>query len=203
MGVGSLLHRLQSAWCVLCGLSGHLLHGLWALGANCCSHLRLQRWMWPTNTRGLWTGATCGPSHLRRCYTGGHCNQAPPIVALTPLGVHMLCYSHCQRLWVLPTPVWGSLPLPRALQPGPGYRPFPLPLSPGKHTQVIHQHIPYQGYNSLHTLRKETATIQTKNSPHAKTNQPTNQPTKKSPSQTTQGHYLIKIFLQGYSSYFP
>ena len=81
-----------------------------------------------------------------------------------------------------------SLPLPRALQTGAAYTTslwvlatikvlatrhwllaLPLPPSSWKQMQALHQHTPYQGGKNLHTLRKEPSSIQTKNSPHAKT----------------------------------
>ena len=42
-----------------CGLSGsgHLLYRLWVVGTNCHSHLRLDRWAWPT-TLGVHEQAT-------------------------------------------------------------------------------------------------------------------------------------------------
>ena len=105
-----LLHRLSTTGCLLCDLQ--------VGGANHCSHLRIQRWAWPSTTKGPRTGTTCSPSHLRGHHRGGHCNRAPPIVALTLLGMHMPCCCHYQTLWVWPAPAWGSLPLPRALQLG-------------------------------------------------------------------------------------
>ena len=56
-------------------------------------------WVWPTTSRGPRTGTTCGADHLRGHHRGGHCDQTPPIVALTPLGTHIHCCCHCQRLW--------------------------------------------------------------------------------------------------------
>ena len=32
----------------------------------------------------------------------GHCNQAPHITALTPLGTHLPCRCHCPMLWAVP-----------------------------------------------------------------------------------------------------
>ena len=133
-----------------CQVAGHLLKGLWVAGAKHQSHLRLQRWEWPTTTRSPWIGTTCGPSHLRGPFRGGHCNWAPLIVALTPLGTHMLC-CYCQRLCVLPTPAWGSLQHSRApaswssmyhlsiglfCYQGPSNK--ALPPSHWKHKQTIH-----------------------------------------------------------------
>ena len=43
----------------------HLLCNLQVAGINHSSHLRNQRGAWPTTTRGLLTGSTCSPSHLR------------------------------------------------------------------------------------------------------------------------------------------
>ena len=85
-------------------------------GTNHNSHLRLQRWVWPVTTRDPWTGTTCGPIHIRGQGKWGHWNWAPSVGALTPLGTHKLCCCHCQMIWALPIPAWGSLQLPRALQ---------------------------------------------------------------------------------------
>ena len=66
------------------------------------------------------------------------------------------------------------------------YWPCALPPSSWKQAQALHQHTLYQGDNSLHTLRKETASIQTKCSPHSeKTRLPRDTPTYKEPSKTT------------------
>ena len=46
-------------------MAGYHLHRLWVGGANHSSHLRLQRWVQPATTRGLWIGTICGCSHLR------------------------------------------------------------------------------------------------------------------------------------------
>ena len=64
----------------------HLLCDLQEAGTNHSSHLRQQRWVWPSTTRGLGTDTTCGPSHFRGRQRRGDFNQAPPVVALTPLG---------------------------------------------------------------------------------------------------------------------
>ena len=47
----------------------------------------------------------------------GHCNQAPPIVALTPLGIPLPCCCQCQMLQAATTNAW-SLSRPRTLQLG-------------------------------------------------------------------------------------
>ena len=52
----------------------HLLCNLQVAGINHSSHLRNQRGAWPTTTRGLLTGSTCSPSHLRGQQKRGHCN---------------------------------------------------------------------------------------------------------------------------------
>ena len=75
---GPLLGRLWAAGC--------LLHGLWVMGVNNHSDLRLQRWAWPTTTRGPWTGT----SHIKGWSRKEHCNRAQFFVALTPLGTHIL-----------------------------------------------------------------------------------------------------------------
>ena len=145
----------------------------------------LQRWAWQPNTT--------------------HCPHS--------LGTHTSC--HCHRIWKLLSPSWGSLPLPRGLQAGAactpmahessplssaqqlgtGYRPCPLPHLPGRTCRAYpDRYTTYQGDNSLHTLRKEKATTQTKSSPHTKTKQ-----SKSKPSQATQGCLCIWIALQDYS----
>ena len=71
----------------------------------------------------------------------------------------------------------GSLPLPRSLLPGAAFTISPQVLAIVKGPKIRHSlevcgpytSTPsYQGENSLHTLRKETASIQTKSSPQAK-----------------------------------
>ena len=61
-----LWHRLRAVGHLLCGLSAmqYFLHALQAVRANHGSHLRPQRWAWPTTTRGPWTGTTWVPSYL-------------------------------------------------------------------------------------------------------------------------------------------
>ena len=76
------------------------------------SYLWLQRWAWPSTTRGLWTW---GPSHLWRHHRGGHCDWTQPIFAHTPLGTCTPCHCHWQMLQVLPKSAWSSLPFPRAM----------------------------------------------------------------------------------------
>ena len=49
-----------------------------------------------------------------------------------------------------------------------GCKPCPLPPSPWKDPEAVHQHTPNKGDKSLKTLRKETASIQTKSSPEVK-----------------------------------
>ena len=61
----------------------YFLHDLQAVGTNHSSHLRNQRGAWPATTRGLWTGSTCSPSHLRCWQKRGHCNQAPLMFSFT------------------------------------------------------------------------------------------------------------------------
>lgn len=121
-------------------------------GANHHSYFWLQRWVWPANTRGLGTGATYIPKHLRGDCRGGYCDWTSPVVALTPLGTLTPC--HCLMLQALPKSAWGSLLLSKALQlgvacgtflqvlatlraqqPGTDYWPCPLLPSPWKHTQ--------------------------------------------------------------------
>ena len=153
--VRSLLYGLQVAGC--------LLYRLRAMEANRCNHLRFQRWVWPATTRGPRIGMTCGPSHLRRCCKGGHCNQVPAIVAFLweqtcPAIVTAKGSGCCLQLpegnFHFPRPCNQEQPAPpscrssllsRDQQPGTSYRPCPLPPSPRKHAQVTHQHIAIKG----------------------------------------------------------
>lgn len=83
---------------------------------------------------------------------GRHWNQEPPFGAITPLGMHMPCCSHCQMIHMLPKHTWGSWPFPRALkleascatfpqvlaicqELGTTFYPCPLPSSALQHVQ--------------------------------------------------------------------
>ena len=46
------------------------------------------------------------------------------------------------------------------------WEPAAAPTFPGAWAWAVHLHTPYQGDNSQHMLKKETASIHTKNSPH-------------------------------------
>ena len=134
--------------------------------ANICSHLRLPGWMQPITTRG-----PINRNHLQpQSPQWSPSMRALPPVALTLLGMHMPClccclhlpegYCHCSgpcNQKPVPLPPCGSSPLSRAEQSGTAYRSYPLSPSSWKHVQVIYWHTSYQGNNSLHTLRKETA----------------------------------------------
>ena len=131
-----------------------LLNGLWASGVNHCSHLRLQRWASPITTSGPRTGTTCGPSQpstIHCCFPGNkHALQLPLPKALGtaysclkvtatsqgPATKSSLCHFRAGLSIQVP-----AMDLPM------------LPF-PGKQPQAIHQHNPFQGDNSLHTLRK-------------------------------------------------
>ena len=111
-----------------------------------------------------------------------------PPIALSHLGTltHCCCNTkgsgHCLHLSEVhhhfPGPCnkeqpvsspYRSLLLSKAQQPSIGYRSCPLPPSSWKQAQALHWHTPYQGDNTLHTLRKEPESIQTKiNSPAKK-----------------------------------
>ena len=109
----SLGHRRQYIWCGLwvaghlfwrlsagegvLSTTWHLLNDLKAVGANHSSHLRRQSREQLATGRGLWTGTTCSNSHLGGQPRKGHCNQIPPIIALTPPGNTPWC-CHCQML---------------------------------------------------------------------------------------------------------
>ena len=87
---------------------------------------------------------------------------------LTSLGTYMPHYCHCKGPWVPPPPPWGSLSLPNSQWIDDASRCHPLPLSLWKHMQTIQLHTPYKWEKSLHTMRKERASIQTKHRPHTK-----------------------------------
>ena len=141
----------RSIFLCACGgsqVARRLLHGLRRGGTYCvgygrrgakhCSHLRLQRWVWPGTTRGPWRGITCSSSHLRSEYRGGQCDRASFVAALTPLGTHIhpgvatakcseyhLHWSEAQCHFPGPChqeqpvpPPHRTLPLSRAQQPG-------------------------------------------------------------------------------------
>ena len=44
----NFLYTQAGSW-----VMGHFLCSLWAVVASCNSHLRLQRWAWPSTTKGL------------------------------------------------------------------------------------------------------------------------------------------------------
>ena len=134
-------------------------------------------------TEGPMTRHHLPPSQARGHHHRGRCNKVPPFASIY-LGKHTPHCCHCKGSQTSLSPPWGSLPLPRALQPGiahhhhhlpvghhhcqPGStcRCHPLPLPPWKHVQATHLHTPYQRNNGLPILRKETTRIQT--SPHTK-----------------------------------
>ena len=171
----TLLCASKGSWavgCLLCGLrlAGSLLHGLQAAGATTAI----------SDSRG-----EHGPPLL------GICEQAPLAAPVTsrsgteedaatehhPLFfslpwecTHLVaatakCSGHCLYLpkghCHFPEPCNQEQP---ALSPRRS-SPCPLHPSPWKYTQVVHQY-PYQGDNSLHTLRKEIASMQTKSRSH-------------------------------------
>ena len=43
------------------------------------------------------------PHSTQRHHRGGHCDQTPPVGALTPLGTHPPCCCHCQIFLAVPT----------------------------------------------------------------------------------------------------
>jgi len=136
--------EINTMWWLLCDLQG--------VRENHRSHLRHQRLVWPTTTRSLWKGTSCGPRNLRGWQRRGHSNWAPPVLPLfhwectqTASATakssrnHLHLPDHCN----LPGS-WnkkqhallshGSLPLPRAQKPGTGYYLCPLPWSPWNQT---------------------------------------------------------------------
>ena len=179
-GDGPLLHR---SWVpdppVWVSAMGHLLGSLQEVGENHCNHIRLQRWVWPTTTVSPLTGATCSPSHLRGLHRVGHCNWTPHVVALTSLGMLTPCCCHCQMLPAPPTLAWRVTALSQV--PATRSKLQHLLMGPCHCQGVSNQSLatiasisletwaaPYQVDNSLHTLRKEKTSIQTKSSPHTK-----------------------------------
>ena len=83
---------LSARWC--------LLHDLQAAGTDrarrpqgsvVCHHLG------PVSRLHLQLQSPQGSAKKR-----GHCNPAPHIIALSPLGNHLPCSCHCQTLWAAP-----------------------------------------------------------------------------------------------------
>ena len=133
------------------------------------------------------------------CHHQGSVNKVPPVAPVTsgvsaeegtatkrhplllsPRNAHALILPLPKALGATYTP-WGSLLLPRSLQPGAACTTSLQVLTTVKGPATRHWHAlpiasisleahaaPYQGDNSLHTLRKETANIQTKSSPQAR-----------------------------------
>jgi len=122
----------------------------------------------------------CSPSHFRglqkkKKKKRGHCNQAPHIVALTPLGTHLPCICHCQTLWVvhrclitvssgilqlgavgaapLAWPKWDGVP-PAWSEGGEG---TPLQLSLTPEVGVAHCHWGYLNKNHLQSQPPQRA----------------------------------------------
>ena len=170
MLIASLIHSGQHLLIYVQSLTLFLCN-LQMAGKNHSNSLRYQRWLWPPQ---LWaceqtTPAALGTSEARR--EEGTATEHHPCCSQS-LGTHLPCCGHCQMLQEPPMlgdhchfpgpcnqeqavpPSHGSLLLSRAQQPGTGYQLCPLPPSPWKHTA------PYQENKSLHTLRKDTASIQ-------------------------------------------
>ena len=112
----------------------------------------------------------------------GHCLRELQVWAL--VGTSRCCHLGLQRwVWATataesPTSRSQSLPLSsqQRVQPtdatiaaeSPKTRCQLLSPPPQEHVWAMHLNIPYQGDNSQHMLRKETANIQTKSSPQSK-----------------------------------
>ena len=112
--------------CLLCDLQ--------AAGGNHSSHLR---WAWSFTTRGLWTGTICRPKHLRGWQRRGHCNQAPQVVTLTPLGMAPALRLPLPHDPVTTYTAW-SLSHPRVLQLGAGCATFLWVLATVKGPVTMH-----------------------------------------------------------------
>ena len=100
--------RLSMAW--------HLLHDLQEVGTNHRCHLRNQKDVWPSTTRGLWTGSSYSPSLKRSAKNRALQPRTTHRFSHSP-GNKPYCCWHCQMLRGLPTHAW-SLSLPRTLQLG-------------------------------------------------------------------------------------
>ena len=105
-------------------LSAHRLSGSrvplsWATGAgaNLCSQLWLQRWAQSASTEGPMTRHCLLPQSPQRLPLQ-RTVQLSTAIAPTFLGMHTPHCYQCQGLQTHPPPPRGSLPLPRALQPG-------------------------------------------------------------------------------------
>ena len=184
---------LQHGLCVV----RQLFHWLWVVGVLLCRlqvagtncHSHLQRWVWPATTRGLWIGITYSPSHLRGSHRGGHCNQVYSLLLSLPGNAQALLLPLQKALGAaytclrVPATSQGPATQSRLCQlytdpdtikdPATRHWLQALPIgsiSPSKQLQTIHQHIPYQRDNNLHTQRKDTENIKTKSSLQAKTN---------------------------------
>ena len=100
-------------------------------------------------------------------YTSSRDEHKPPLPSWTP-EVGMDCYhcrASCKRALVTAPTFLGTV---RPATKGAATRHQPLPPPPRECAWSRHLHTPYQGDNSQHTLRKKTASIQTKTSSHAK-----------------------------------
>ena len=156
-------------------------------GANHCNHLGLQRWVQSTNTKGpmtkycmppqtlqgsLWKALQLRTTHYPHLPWNRHALPLPlpraPDTTSNSLGVSATTKGPATRSSLLLTPPGEPSPLSSSQWPGSTYRYHLLPPHPWKYWQVMDLHIPYQGEKDLYTLKKVTARIQTKSSPHAK-----------------------------------
>ena len=85
----------------------------------------------------------------------------PPYIMST----HGLCYGMPPN-WILIDFVKKFPPSSHLYQWTADWESAAAPTFPGAWAWAVHLHTPYQGDNSQHMLKKETASIHTKNSPH-------------------------------------
>ena len=135
------------------------MSGLQAAGANRHSHLRFQRWVWSAITSCMRKAPPTAPVISEVCTDEGTAIECPSLLLSLPLEctcsatATAKCSGCCIHLpednchfpepcnLELPAPPpRRSLPLSRAQQRGTGYYPRPLPPSPWKHGQAVHQH---------------------------------------------------------------
>lgn len=149
------------------------------VGSNHCSHLGLQRWAVPSTIEGSmpqglppWRALQPITAYCPHLPGNAHTQSLPLARAAgtnpTSLGVTATGKDSATRHSLPLLPPCGSPPLPKSWQPASICRHCPLLPPSWNHGQAVHLHTPYQEANGLHTLRKETATIQIKSSPHTK-----------------------------------
>ena len=127
----------------------------------------------PSHLRGWQEEGTATEHHLLWLSLPWECTHPAAAAAkCSGHGLH-LPEGHCHFLGPCnqeqPVPShFRVLQLSRAQQPGTALALSIASISLEAHAGYLHQHTLYQGDNSLYTLRKETASIQTKSSLHTK-----------------------------------